>query len=74
MILKKYEIARSFITNSWFDDDWLHTVENLNCLFHPEMTDLDYILQKAKNLGKYHEKKKCVTEYEFKSMSLFLYT
>ena len=50
------------------------TVENLNCLFHPELTDLDYILQKAKNLGKYHEKKKCVTEYEFKSMSLFLYT
>ena len=26
-------------------------VENLNCLFHPELTDNDYILEKAKSLG-----------------------
>ena len=28
-------------------------VENLNCLSHPELTDNNYILEKAKSLGKY---------------------
>ena len=29
----------------------LEKVENLNCLYHPELTDNDYILEKAKSLG-----------------------